>query len=290
MSPRYAGDKRASLPSPCGPAGSPIGGDVASRPGTAGRLSRLRGGGNGSVRALPAGLRGAPETAGRSPDRPARATAAATRPAGVVRAVLGCGEGRVAPAQVRGREKARGSTGRGDGGAVARGRRGWGAAGACPGSRSESATAWLRPGSPTRCRCLAGAEGSVASHTGEDPTHLAAVRAWPAGAPDERSRRLRASKLQGSGRGRREMDRPRGRRSHDWIDSRGLRRGALRSGSDGGGGSDGCARALSRRRVSPAHGTGFYTCRVAAAHLRAPELGRVLGRPDAGNVRCGGQP
>ena len=147
-----------------------------------------------SVRCVPAGLRGAPGNC-----RPgSRSGLPAPLPlplvqlewcapfSGVVRAALH-------QLKYGGERRTRETAGRGDGGSVARGRRRRRAAGAGPGSCAESAPARLRSGGPAGCRNLRGTEHAVARDPGEDAPYLAAVRAGPAGAPDERRRRLRIS-------------------------------------------------------------------------------------------------
>jgi hypothetical protein len=239
------------------------------------------------MRSLSSGPGSATESAGRNLDRLAGATAAAARPAGVVRAVHWRGEIRPAPAEVRRREKAGGAVGGGDGRAVADSRRRRPASGADPCPRRSSTAARLRSGGSPCCGGCPTAGDSVCAGPREAPAHLAAVRARSEGPPGERGRSLRPARPEGSCRDHGLVGHPGGRRSDNRLDPDGLCGRSLRRRGNGRVRLDRGPGEVSRPGQSPQSGTDSYTADWLR-HLESRVRDAILGRSDADDACCGG--
>ena len=229
------------------------------------------------MRARPQGTIG---VAPRSPARSARSDTDAAGPAGVVRPVYGRSQSRSTSAQVLRRAAAIGAVGRGDGCSLAggRGRRGPTRAGASP--CGASAAAWLRSGGSARCRDLGWSGGTVGDCLGQNAAYEATVRTWTTSQMRQRLRCLRPGLPGPGGPDSRPVDRTRRRCGDDWIDARGLRGGAARSGGPGGLRADGSARAMTRLPAGAARvGASTPSATVASSVAPGRRSPRRLGRP-----------
>jgi hypothetical protein len=215
----------------------------------------------------------------RNPARPALSDTDAASPAGVVRPVCGRRQSRPTSAQILRRAPAIGSVGRGDGCSLAgcRGRRGPARAGTSP--CGAGAAAWVRSGSPARCRDLGRPGGTVGGCLGQNAAHEATVRTWTTSQMHQRLRCLRPGPPGSRSPDSRQVDCARRRCGDDWFDARGLRGGAARSGGPGGFRVDGSARAMTRLPAETAR-VGALTPTAAAASVLAagPAVSAALGQ------------